>query len=532
MDSHIPASLGADGTTKRSAQSLATPAIRFIVVVIFLSAVFLLLLGGSMTKPLERDENQFVASGKVLADHLLLPYRDYPYFHMPYLVFIYGALFRFTDHLLLAARLLSVVCAWLTIVAVFYMALHAFQERSRGLHFLVAAGSIGLLVFNPVFAHTAGRAWNHEAVVLLALLAFLAHCRGMKTGSVKHICFSGALVGLAVGIRLTFAPAILGFLLVLFIYSRQPKRSLLFFISGLLVALLPSILLFAIAPEQFVFGNLGYSVSLNRAYWQEMGRGTEMTIQSKILYFVQLVSSPDSLPVSLLFAFLLFSRNWLKVFADPDHRIEFPFILILLPFLLVGSFAPGLSFYYEYFYAPLTFTVIGLVYAMASFADKKVWSILSLGLFTLAVVGSAIYGLPVYRNSTTALSLQNWVPLNLHKTGRELAGHIGIGKVLTLFPVYPLEGGAEIYESLVTGSFAWRTGHLLSETEREKFRVMCESNLLQFLRAEKPEGILVVFETALEHELEKPLENYAIENRFKPVQLRNGSILYVSPTRR
>src|SRR5258706_11870815 len=70
--------------------------------------VSLVLLG--MSKPLDHDEHQFVAAGALLARRGLLPYRDYPYFHMPNLVFVDALLFRFTGHLLLAARAVSIVC--------------------------------------------------------------------------------------------------------------------------------------------------------------------------------------------------------------------------------------------------------------------------------------------------------------------------------------------------------------------------------------------------------------------------------------
>ncbi len=66
----------------------------------------------AMTRGVSVDEHQFVASGAILAREGALPYRDYPYFHTPVLCFVYALLFLSTDHLLLAARILSVFCAW------------------------------------------------------------------------------------------------------------------------------------------------------------------------------------------------------------------------------------------------------------------------------------------------------------------------------------------------------------------------------------------------------------------------------------
>ena len=53
--------------------------------VVFFGGVSLLLLAQSLLKPLDHDEHQFVASGWLVARAGLLPYHDFPYFHLPYL---------------------------------------------------------------------------------------------------------------------------------------------------------------------------------------------------------------------------------------------------------------------------------------------------------------------------------------------------------------------------------------------------------------------------------------------------------------
>src|SRR4030066_86580 len=71
------------------------------------------------------DEDQFIASARLLLDEGLLPYRDYPYFHTPYLVFVYALLFTLTgSDNLLAARLFSAVCASSAVMLVFWMVLY------------------------------------------------------------------------------------------------------------------------------------------------------------------------------------------------------------------------------------------------------------------------------------------------------------------------------------------------------------------------------------------------------------------------
>src|SRR5579862_7819198 len=78
--------------------------------------LLVLLFGRSMMRNFDMDEHQFVAPGVFLADHGLLPYRDYPYFHMPHLVYLGGAATAWIPYKLLAGRMISVLCGWGTLL--------------------------------------------------------------------------------------------------------------------------------------------------------------------------------------------------------------------------------------------------------------------------------------------------------------------------------------------------------------------------------------------------------------------------------
>ncbi len=96
-------------------QSPDTPRIDAALFLTALATIALFLWAKSMGRHLDHDENQFVASAALLARKSLLPYRDYPYFHMPYQVFVQALVFRATNHLLLGARLVSDVAALVTV---------------------------------------------------------------------------------------------------------------------------------------------------------------------------------------------------------------------------------------------------------------------------------------------------------------------------------------------------------------------------------------------------------------------------------
>src|SRR5829696_8613130 len=94
-----------------------------VAAVIFLGAALVLVWGLNMRRGLNHDEHQFVASAALIARNGLLPYRDFPYFHVPTLSFLYTLLFGATDYLLLSARSFSILCSWLTLVLIFAAAL-------------------------------------------------------------------------------------------------------------------------------------------------------------------------------------------------------------------------------------------------------------------------------------------------------------------------------------------------------------------------------------------------------------------------
>src|SRR5438046_1277350 len=140
------------------------------------AVVFLLLFSRSMTRDLDLDEHQFVAPPLLLVHQGVHPYADYPYFHMPALVYVYAALFRFSPYPLLTARLLSVVCGTATVLLLFRTGWRLLARRCDARTcWLVAGGLSAIFLTCRLFTYTSGWAWNHGAAVLCAPLAYLCH---------------------------------------------------------------------------------------------------------------------------------------------------------------------------------------------------------------------------------------------------------------------------------------------------------------------------------------------------------------------
>jgi len=502
--------------------------------VLFFSAILLLLFSANMQKSLDHDEHQFVASGALLAREGRLPYLNYAYFHMPNLTFLYAGLFAGSDHLLLAARTFATVCAWLSLGLIFWLALGLFPRVHPLLQWLIAASGVLLLVVNPVFVYTSGKAWNHDLSVLFALLAFVLHSQGARTKNPKRwVFFSGLCVGLAFGTRLSFAPVILPFLGMILLFPEQARRQRLLVLPltfglGLLLALLPSLILFALAPKPFVFGNLDYA-RYNTLYRQKMGfvegdvSRIAMTFGGKLSYLARyVIAAPGNVLLILGFLFLAVSMNVARIRHKPPHWFETVFLWALIPFLLMGSLAPTPSFL-QYFYAPVPFLVLGVLYGIASFRDcpsKLKWSLV---LLANVVFIAGAYGVKSYQAIDKLLSLDEWLPIQVHKAGNEIGAAVGDGQILTLAPIFPLEGRVRTYEEFATGSFAWRISPLVPEADRKKVDLVSDADLNDFLGAQPPAAILTGYERALE----QPFTYYAQDNGYQRVDLTNGTTLWL-----
>jgi len=105
------------------------------------------------------------------------------------------------------------------------------------------------------------------------------------------------------------------------------------------------------------------------------------------------------------------------------------------------------------------------------------------------------------------------------------------GKVATLSPIYPLEGGLDVYMELATGPFAYRTGDITAPDLAKFYRMTSPATIGALLKSDPPAALLLGFEP----ELEAPLMTFAEQNGYVrlpdfEINDRYGSAgLYVRP---
>ena len=483
----------------------------------------LVLCAIAMSRGLNVDEQQFVASGALLAREGLLPYRDYPFFHTPNLSFVYALLFRCTDYLLLSARLLSVLCALVGLILIFRSMWRSLSDQSVAFRAFIAGSAAILLFSNPVFRYSCWRAWNHSLATLFATIAVLCLWRALddrKSG--RWYFVAGLLLSLAIGTRLTFGPLGLAFVgISLFlpreIVIRRRLRNTLLLAAGGVIGASPMLWLFALDARAFIFNNFTWNGPISELYQRAAGK--YVGVGGRILYVLtNMLRKPGSVALLLLFLAVEYAALRQREFRKDARNL---LVLVSLPCLLMGALAPAIP-YDQYFYALASFLVLGLVPPVVALATGGALRSLCWGFGAAAMI-SLFSTAHDFRYLPKLATLGRWAPVQLHQAGVKLAQIAGPGPILTLAPITPLEGKLRIYQALATSPFAWKTAGFLSEEQRSEFGFIKPRNLASALEPPLPGAIC----TGNEGEAEEPMLRYKDSLGYIPFNLPNGETAWV-----
>lgn len=518
---------------------------RRILILGLVLALFALLLALNFSRVVRadygHDEDQFIASAWLTAHDGLLPYRDYAYFHTPYLVFVYAALFRLVGgYPLLTARLFSALCASAGMALFFFLAWDFFCGQPRRYRLGAAVGFTLLFALSPLTAAASGFSWNHDAMLLLLLLAFAALYHAPRRAHPRRWLFaSGVLLGLAIGVRASAVTVLPAFLLALWFFPgvRSLRRYFSFILlwgGGMALALVPLLVTFLLAPRQFLFGNIEYAL-LNTRFRLDTpvlyDRGFPVygprNFLEKLGYLGEsVIAQPSNLLAFLLLAFFGWTAMGAALRRKAAPLYETTLLLLLAPLACLGSLLPTPS-WMQYFYAPLPFALLAAAYGLAMLTRRGG----SLGKWTLAllvwvVLLTNLYQSMDYRRLSFVRYPELWKPLAIHQLGDEIRQAVGEGgRVFTLSPLYPLEAGVPIYSQFATGTFAYRTGVQLTPEQRRFYKVVSEGDLAAFLEADPPAAILI----GLDPLLDPPIQEYAQSHGYQKRDLTVLVSLWLRP---
>jgi hypothetical protein len=482
-------------------------------------AVFLVLIWSkAMSHGISHDEHQFIAPAVLLANEGLLPYRDFPIFHMPNLVLIYAVFALFTDYYLLSATAFGAICAWI-MVCVLFVRTAAWQESHRpSVRLLIAAGFAVMLLTSQNFIWTTGRAWNHDFPVLMTVLAFVLHLRAARASKAwPWLLLSGACVGLAIGGRLTYLPLVAPFgLAVFFIRGISFRQKIVLgavFGGGVLLALLPSFYFLWKAPEAFYFDNFKYP-RLRLLDPTDVAQKT-FTVKKKAQFLWRYVALPNW---PLFAAFLALGLPVLVSRFRQIRKLEFEVILLalLLPFIVQGCVSPSRT-HTQHFYSLIPFLVLAAAYGFSRLNPATMIGKGAAGVLAALVIVSSITGFPRYDALRDLAPVSRWSPIQAHHAGIYLREKIGDGKLLTYGPIGALEGGLRIYPETATGPFAIRLAHYVTDVElRRRLHFVTNEELPAFLAKDRPAAIQLGEE---DPESEAPFRAFAEAHHYRLLEM-------------
>jgi hypothetical protein len=497
---------------------------------LLLASFLLLQTSWTMGRNINHDEHQFLAPAIFMAREGLLPYRDFPLFHLPNLPLVYACLDRITGAPLLASKAFSVLCSF-TCALVLVLLCRKYPPANTQKWALPAAVlALGFLFFDPLFSYGSGKLWNHEFPTALSIAATAFVISGSETHRKSSALIAGILAGTATGSRLTFAPLLLPLCLahLLFLNASFRSRTLLAasFSAGAFIGLLPTLYCFWAAPEAFLFNNFEFPrlglldpanerIHKTTVWWR------------KLRYFAKEVVLP-SWPLFTATLLLLPGRTaaWFRHRRPQDFPAAL--VAILFPFLLLGCFAPS-RYQYQHSFVLIPFLILGAVLGASHDPIRKAkkWALfLLLGAsITLPWISqqNRKSGFDLRWLSET-FSPSHWRPLRIQASVAKVQTLAGSGPVLSLAPIPLIAAGIQTYPEFATGPFALRSASLVNPIRRAKFHMPAPEDLERLL-SERPPAAIVTGEEP--PSLEKPLFTYAKTHHFRPVSLNKNRTLWL-----
>jgi len=484
------------------------------LVVILFAYLLLTTFANSMQSTADHDDNPYIAAAKITAEEGLLPYKDYRVIHMPYYVFVYSLIFKFTSTITPVTRIISFLSFYTVLILVFYSIQKSLSGRNQIFKFLIGASAIFFIIHSPIVKYAFAR-FTYDIPILLTMLAFLSLTSILEAKrSFLRAFLSGLLIGIAIGFRLHFVlfaiPFAFGVLLFLNLSISLRLKLVLYFSAGIFAGLIPVFVLFVMAPKGFIFDVFQFHFNIDKQFLEHQKRLFTFAKRLGDLYVE--IRQTWQTSVLLLGVMLLIGLKALKRVKDEVLNFRLALILITLPFLIY--LAIGKILIIQYLYPLIIFTILGIFYGLTAF--KKYSNLATLIFCFLAF-------LMVWKGDklqlTEVKTPENWTAFSRYRCSSLVDEALtGPTKILTLSPAEILESDSiQIYKEFVSSPFLWRTSYLVPDHLKERLNIITEKEIQSFLLEKQPEAIFTGYEPEV---LEKSFIEFARENGYTEIEIK------------
>lgn len=458
-------------------------------------------------RALDHDENLYIAAAWLLSKGYL-PYKDFNFGHPPLQPLLMSIIMKFVSYKLLAFRITNsfLASAAITIMAYYLFNFGKHKQLNINLSFLFSICFALLFFFSTNFIYTSGVSWHHDLLLFLFTLSLIFFFK-------RNFFWSGIFLGLSVSTRLTSLFIFFGFIFWLFWQKREKLFSFLF---GFIVGCLPLFVFFILSPIKFITLNIKRAEAIE-AYLYFINKWHKVaSIGGKLHRFKKAIIEPTVLPALIILLIFL-----LMLVRNKKSNLEIKIIGLLCPFTIISIFAPP-PLWPQYLYPLIflvfllfTFSLIELASSYSNYSPKK--SLLILCILCILLVSINLY----YNSSKYYRSIQYFFKnpqsslyIKVHTIGMNLAKISPPGKILTLCPLFPIEGDRFIYLYLADGPFSWRNSLVLKNPE--KYGLLSPQKFLSYLNIDRPGGIFLGCEPSF---LEKPFLVWATKNQYQPIDI-------------
>ncbi len=199
------------------------------------------------------DEGFYLLASRLVFEHKL-PYIDFFYTQAPLLPYVYGFWMYLIGDSFFAGRVLSACLTSALGILVYIQVYDHTKKRVMGfLAVLLFATNSLVFTWMPI-------AKTYALSSLLLFASYVVTSRLSSRSSRLAFLAAGLLFGLSIEVRVFFAAVLPVLLLYIF---RSPgisakKTAICGFLAGIAVAVLPSLYLFSLRADSYLFNNLGY----------------------------------------------------------------------------------------------------------------------------------------------------------------------------------------------------------------------------------------------------------------------------------
>jgi hypothetical protein len=346
----------------------------------------------------------------------------------------------------------------------------------------------------------------------------------------RRLFVIGAILTFAAFIRHTTALIYCVFAVTLLLMVpgrlRKGKTTALPFIAGSVVLAAWPLIVISKAPEAF-FLNIVRIPALNAAYLRETG------IMYSKLYLTKIaLLSPSYIGLIILVIYLVILRFFSADKPSTSDKLKTRLFAAVAVVFLVIVFIPPMM-WIQYWALPVAFIILALAHPLNHLCNtavkdtrKKRYLVAAIVLLFLAVGAGLFEGLPsAIANVVNVFKPYSWVPLRVHKISEDIHSKVVFdGPVLTLSPLYAIEGSSKIYPQFSAGPFVYRIADRLSESQRRIVHAVGPDELKKLVESRLPSAVILNTEP-------KQLEEPIFEEVVQPDWLmrsygENGPVVY------